>query len=586
MMSPSQPRAPSPESRRALSLALTLLALACSAPPSVDLAPSEFLTDVTAESGVDFVHHHGATGNYYVPEMMGGGVALLDYDNDDDLDLFFVQGGEFGADAAPWHDSLYRNETPAGGPLRFVQVESSEALPAASAYGMGVATGDFDGDGWTDLYVTRFGANQLLRNQGDGSFEDVTAVAGVGDSHWSVAASFFDYDGDGLLDLYVGNFLDFRVEAHTPCVSAAGWPDYCGPLAYRGVSDRLFRNQGDGTFEDVSVSSGIAAAATNSLGVAARDFDQDGDLDLYVANDSQANTLWINQGDGSFVDRAVMAGCAVNQEGDAEASMGIATGDYDNDGDVDVFLAHLDGESNTLYEMEAGGFCRDATGVKGLAVPSLPLTAFGTAMVDLDLDGWLDIVVANGAIKVIESQLQQGRTMPLAQPDQVFLNRQQDGFIVAPGSPESLTRPAVSRGLAVGDLDDDGRPDLVITRVDESPAILVNRGPAAHWIGIDVRRPDGSPALGVAVRMAGSETPSLGRDARRYPDRVTSVATDGSYLSAHDPRRLWSLGDEAGAVMVEVRTPEGRSQVWSDLAVDRYHRLMLAESDSEITPAQ
>lgn len=530
---------------------------------------STLLSDETVTLGVDFVHRSGAEGKYWVPEMMGGGVALLDYDNDDDLDLFFVQGGSFSADAAPWRDALYRNELTADGTgLRFTRVDAAAVLPPASAYGMGVATGDYDADGWTDLYVTRFGSNQLLRNRGDGTFVDVTATAGVDDPRWSVAASFFDYDADGDLDLYVGNFLDFRLDNHTPCVAAAGWPDYCGPLAYRAVADRLFRNRGDGTFEDVSMASGVGRVETNSLGVVARDFDIDGDLDLYIANDSQANTLWINRGDGTFEDRAVLAGCAVNQAGDAEASMGIGTGDYDNDGDTDLFLAHLDGESNTLYQLEARGFCRDATGILGLATPSLKATAFGTVMLDLDLDGWLDIVAANGAINVIEEQLRAGSPMPLAQPDQVFLNRNGSGFEELTSLPRGLGDEHTSRGLAVGDLDNDGRPDLVITRVGAAPSVLLNSTPATrHWLGLDIRRGDGGSApaaIGATVTVRSATG-----------TRLAAVSTDGSYVSAHDPRILLGLGTDATPVSVEARLPGAASTTWTGLDADRYHRLHL-----------
>lgn len=558
------PRHPARIPALVLALALASISHACSDAS----APSGLLEEQGAALGIDFVHRSGAEGEYWVPEMMGGGVAMLDFDNDDDLDLFFVQGGSFHDDAEPWRDALYRNELTADGTgLRFTRVEGAQ--PPAGAYGMGVATGDYDGDGWMDLYITRYGSNQLLRNRGDGSFVDVTAEAGVDDPRWSVAASFFDYDADGDLDLYVGNFLDFRLDGHAPCVAAAGWPDYCGPLAYRAVADRLFRNRGDGTFEDVSMASGVGRAETNSLGVVARDFDADGDLDLYVANDSQANTLWINRGDGTFEDRAVLAGCAVNQAGDAEASMGIGTGDYDNDGDTDLFLAHLDGESNTLYELEGDGFCRDATGALGLATPSLKATAFGTAMVDLDLDGRLDIVLANGAINVIEEQLRAGSSMPLAQADQVFMNRGDAGFEEPAALPAALSGAHTSRGLAVGDLDNDGRPDLVITRVGGAPAVLLNRRDTdQHWLGLDIRRGEDSMAphaLGATVTIQHAS------GARR-----ATVATDGSYISAHDPRILLGLGRDATSVTLEARLPDGLSGTWTDLDVDRYHRLHLA----------
>ncbi len=522
----------------------------------------ERFRNATEALGVDFHHQDGATGSYYVPEIMGGGVALLDYDNDQDLDLFFVQGGRFEAGGETWEDALFRNDLVDDPTTLAFSSVGSEALPSPSGYGMGVATGDFDGDGWADLYVTRFGSNQLLRNNQDGTFADVTERAGVDDPRWGIAATFFDYDRDGLSDLFVGNFLNFQVEAHIPCMAPAGWPDYCGPLAYTSVPDRLFHNLGGGRFEDVSMASGIGRIATNTLGATARDFDGDSWPDLYIANDSQPNTLWINNRDGTFSDRALVGGCAVNQEGNPEASMGVAIGDYDSDGDHDVFLAHLTGESNTLYQMDGGGFCKDATSTSGLATPSLQLTAFGTGFLDVDLDGWLDIALANGAISVVSDQLQAGVRIPLAQPNQLFLSDRGQSFTEAGLVSQEFKRAKVSRGLAVGDLDNDGRADLVVTNIGDGPDILLNQSRHHHWIGFDLKNRDGSIAIGSTILVV--------QNGRR---KLATVATDGSYGSAKDGRILIGVGEATAPLSIEVLWADGTQGHWADLEIDRYHRL-------------
>ncbi len=535
--------------------------IACGVPQETDRSRSSETLFATADNlGIDFVHADGATGSYYVPEMMGGGVAMFDFDRDEDLDVFFVQGGKFG-EAVDWTDRLFRNELQSD-PATLVFTNVENATPPPSGYGMGAATGDYNQDGWPDLYVTRFGSNQLLHNNGDGTFSDVTATAEVDDSRWSIAATFFDFDRDGLHDLFVGNFLDFRLDRHVPCQAPAGWPDYCGPLAYRSVPDRLFRNLGNGQFEDVSASSGIGSLATNTLGVAARDFDNDGWIDLYVANDSQPNTLWINNRDGTFTDRALVAGCAVNQEGKPEASMGVALGDYDADGDEDIFLAHLDGESNTLYEMSEGGLCVDATATAGLGVPSLAATAFGTAFVDADMDGWLDLVAANGAISVLSDQLQAGRRMPLAQQDHFFRNLQGERFEEDREAIPDFATARTSRGLAVGDLDNDGRPDLIVTHVGGTPLVLRNVAVGRDWLGLDVRDENGGVAYGARV-MVDSGTRK----------QLLTVASDGSYASASDPRRLLAQQQGSEIQSVEVRWPSGATRRWENLSFGSYHRL-------------
>ncbi|HUP43623.1 MAG TPA: VCBS repeat-containing protein, partial [Thermoanaerobaculia bacterium] len=381
-----------------------LLASPALAAATPEPAPGPYFVDRAAEWGLDFVHFNGMTGEYYFPEMMGSGCALLDYDGDGDLDVYLVQGALLGPDDTmadalfPYpgpgrpRDRLYRNDPvrlPDGSwEPRFVDVTEASGLDV-TGYGMGVATGDYDGDGDLDLYRTSYGPNQLWRNDGDGTFTDVTAEAGVDDPRWSVSAAFLDYDRDGRLDLYVVNYLEFDVAANPRCFTQSSRRDYCGPADFPPVPDRLFHNRGpapDGasggvTFEDVSAASGIAAARGPGLGVVAADFDGDGWTDLFVANDGQVNFLWRNQGPGpkggpggvTFRDEALLAGVALNREGRAEAGMGVDAADFDADGDLDLFLTHLAGETNTLYVNDGSGQFQDRTLEHGLGAPSFPL---------------------------------------------------------------------------------------------------------------------------------------------------------------------------------------------------------------------
>ena len=418
-------------------------------------APEPIFVDRAREWGLDFVHFNGMSGEYYYPEMIGAGGALVDYDGDGDLDVYLVQGAMLGpgktlADATvepqgplPPADRLFRNDgvrRPDGTLVpHFVDV-TAESRIAATGYGMGVATGDFDNDGRPDLYVANFGPNQLWHNDGKtgtaegaggaggarGSdtvtFTDVTARAGADDPRWSVGAVVFDFDRDGWLDLFVVNYLDFDLAKNPRCFAESSRRDYCGPAAFKGVPDRLLRNRGDGTFEDVSVRSGIGAKAGPGLGAVAADFDGDGWPDLYVANDGAENFLWLNNHDGTFRDEALFAGAALNRDGKAEAGMGVDAGDFDDDGDFDLFLAHLTGETNTLYVNAGGAVFSDRSVESGLAAPSLPFTSFGTGWFDYDGDGWLDLVALNGAVRILEAQARAGDPYPLKQTNQLFHN--------------------------------------------------------------------------------------------------------------------------------------------------------------------
>ena len=538
--------------------------------------------DATADVGLDFVHRNGMSGQYYYSEMMGSGAALFDADNDGDLDLYLVQGGTLGtASDPPLGDRLWRNDLePGASPpsLRFTDVTEDSGL-AAHGYGMGVATGDVDNDGWTDLYVTNFGANQLWRNQGADTggrirFRDVTAAAGVDDERWSTSAVFFDYDGDGWLDLYVVNYVDFRLADNKICHGPTSLRDYCGPTSYQGESDRLFRNRGVGTdgvvtFEDVSGAAGILTEAGAGMGVVASDFDGDGRPDLYVANDQTRNILWLQDSGGRFVNRALLAGCAANIDGRAEASMGVDAGDVDNDGDDDLFMTHLRTETNTLYLNDGRGYFQDATLQTGVGTPSLGFTSFGTSLFDLDNDGWLDLAVANGTVTRIVELVDD--PFPLHQPNQLLRNlgagdnaaRFTEASHLAS---EAFAVSEVSRGLAPGDVDNDGNVDLVVTNNHGPARLLLNRtGQEQPWLGLrlvggDARR----DMLGARVELRRGD----GRHLHRR------VRTDTSYCSAGDPRVLFGLGGGGQLEAVRVRWPDGRHETWPAPAPGRYHTLV------------
>ena len=550
------------------------------APPP---AGEAWFTDEAEAAGLDFVHVNGASGDLRMSEILGPGAALFDFDDDGDLDVYFVQGGTPPVPAAarelhpaPSGDRLYRNdlEVRADGTrtLRFTDVTRGSGL-AGRSYGMGVAAGDFDNDGRVDLYRTGLGPNQLFRNEGGGRFTDVTREAGVGDPRWSVSASFVDFDRDGRLDLYVGNYLDRTAAEPGPaCFTRTGERDYCGPSAYAPVADRLYRNRGDGTFVDVTAAAGVAREYGPALGVAAFDADADGWPDVYVANDGEPNQLWMNRGDGTFDNRALLAGAALNGAGRTEASMGVDAGDFDADGDDDLFMTHLTRETNTLYVNDGSGLFEDRTAAAGLGPPSVRYTGFGTGWFDFDNDGRLDLLAVNGAVQARHQRFAMGARsvsapadgpLPLHQPNQLFRNLGNGRFADVTGRAGAVFELSeVSRGAAFGDIDNDGDVDVLVTNNGGPARLLVNGvGRRNRWLGLRLVGGAGrrdSPGTRVGVfRAAG---PPLWRRAR----------ADGSYASASDPRVLVGLGRDADMRRVRVVWPSGREEEWTDLPADRW----------------
>ncbi|MEO7272186.1 MAG: CRTAC1 family protein, partial [Vicinamibacterales bacterium] len=531
-------------------------------------------------AGLTFTHVNGATGQYYMAEQMGAGVALFDFDNDGDLDVFLIQGGSLGPTSAPPSSSttsrLFRNDLtvgPDGGRgLHFTDV-TDRAGVALRAYGMGAAVGDYDNDGFLDLFITSFGPETLFHNDGDGTFTDVTARAGVSDPLWSASAAFIDYDRDGDLDLFVANYLDFSLAGNKTCHDAVGARDYCSPRAYGPVPDRLYRNDGNGRFTDVSQAAGISTADGPGLGVSTGDYNGDGWLDLYVANDATPNQLWINQHDGTFVDTGLISGAAVNASGNPEGSMGIASGDFDADGDEDLFVTNVVGETFAMYAADGRGTFDDVRTKTGLAAATAAFTGFGTDWLDYDNDGWLDLFVVNGAVNVVEAL--RGQPRPFRMRNQLFHNSGAGRFDeTSAAAGPGFARADVGRGAAFGDIDNDGDVDIIVTNNGGPVRLLLNRGSSTqHWLSIRTAQDPGNRfGFGAMVGIERAGRPTLWR----------RVRTDGSYLSASDTRVPFGLGPSAAVDAVIIRWPDGAAERWLHIATDRV--LVLRKGTGTATP--
>ena len=551
-----------------------------SAPPAAAPAAEAWFVDATASSGIDFVHFNGMSGSFYLPEIMAPGVGLLDYDRDGDLDVFFPQGRMLGTGRSledarlrpterqlPLRGRLYRNDLAADGArtLRFTDVTASSGLDARG-YGMGVAAGDVDNDGCVDLYVTNLGPNQLFRNNCDGTFTDVSRASRVDDPGWGVSAAFLDFDRDGWLDLYVGNYVEYRPDADIECTSVTGGRDYCPPRVYRAQRDRLYRNLGTGVFADVTARALVGGDFGPALGVSTADFNGDGWIDVYVANDGQANQLWINQRDGTFRNTALLAGVALSADGRAEASMGVDAGDADNNGTDDLFVTNLTGETHVLYVNDGSGIFEDRRGRAGLAAPTVAYTGFGAAWIDVDNDGWLDLLTVNGTI-VRHQAAPADHPFPYDQRRQLFRNLGDGRFEEATARAGAAFAPSeVGRGAAFGDLDNDGDADVVVANASGPARVLLNQvGSRSPWLGL---RLTGGPAAPRDLLGA--------RVAIRRRDGVTlwrRVRADGSYASANDPRILAGLGASAEPPDVRVVWPDGRTDEWTAVPIDRWTTL-------------
>ena len=562
--------------RLASVLAAALVLIGGCAPDAPDApdAPAEWFSERAAETGLNFTHVNGASGRYYYPEILPPGVGLLDYDNDGDLDVYLVQGRPLGANpprgnaAAPLlKGRLYRNDlrVDADGTrqLGFTDVTDASGI-RADQFGLGVAAADADNDGWTDLLLTNFGANQLLRNNGDGTFADVSKQSGIQDhsGRFAVSAAFLDYDRDGWLDLYIANNVNYTLRNETSCPNMAGARDYCPPQIYGGQPDRLYRNQGNWRFVDVSAKALVGGKFGPALGVATADYNGDGWIDIFVANDGEENLLWVNRRDGTFAESALLAGAALTAEGKAEASMGVDAGDFDNDGDEDLFITELTSQGSNLYVNDGSGIFRDVSAVSRLGQLSVAYTGWGTAWFDFDNDGWLDLLSVNGTIVTSGKSAQ---SFPYDQRKVLFRNQRDGRFEdVSQQAGAAFQLSESGRGAAFGDIDNDGDVDVLIGNDGGPVRLLINNlGNRNHWLGVRLMgRETSRDMIGARVAVVRDGT-TLWRRAR----------SDGSYASANDPRVLFGLGTSTTAPTIKVRWPSGQEEEWAGVPIDRWTTL-------------
>jgi enediyne biosynthesis protein E4 len=539
--------------RQFLAAVLSLTFAACSPkPPASEASSVPWFRDVADEAGIRFTHVTGATGQFFMPEIMGSGCALLDYDADGDLDVFLLQGAPLDRQERGSGSRLYRNEVIPSGKLQFTDVSGKTGLDFAG-YGMGAATGDIDNDGRIDVIVTGYGGNALFQNQGGGRFKNVTAHSPeiVLSGRWSSGAAFFDFDRDGRQDLAILNYLDYSVGKNKTCHAPSGEVTYCTPKAYPATSAHLFHNEG-GRFVDVTKRSGIDRALGRGLGIAAFDANKDGWPDLFVANDAGANHLWINERNGTFRERALEMGVAYGDEGLAKAGMGVAVDDYDNDGDEDLLVLNLMREGATLFENSGNGGFTDVSSKTGIHALTFPYTGFGAGWFDFDGDGRLDVFIANGAVTLREEQ--RGDPYPFRERNllirsaagkQVF-----EDVTTRAGKP--FDRLEVTRGAAFGDIDNDGDIDILITNNNGPSRVLRNDLPGRNWLIVQID----AAGLGVGARVAVK--------VEGLPELWRRVHTDGSYLAASDTRVHFGLAGSPRIERITVHWPDGSTSSYTD----------------------
>jgi len=551
-----------------LAFAVSLALASCAPSTESPAAAAAWFKEGAAEAGLVFEHVSGASGAYHFPEIMGGGVGLLDYDGDGKLDVYFVQSGSLDADPARAGNRLFRNL----GDGRFEDC-TERAGVGDRGYGMGCACGDYDGDGDTDLYVTNVGPNVLYENRGDGTFRDVTETAGVGHAGWGTSAAFLDYDGDGRLDLFVANYLEWSTEHELTCESANGRRDYCHPNHYSAPApDVLYHNDGGGRFSDASEAMKISSAFGNGLGVVSADFDADGRSDIFVANDMRPNLLWLNRGE-RFEERAMLHGCALSGAGYAEAGMGVQAFDLEQDGDLDLLVSHMRHQKATLYRFEKGAF-EDASAALGLALATRPYTGFGLGVCDFDGDGRLDIYLANG--RVAQEPPFASALDRYAEENLLFTQAQDGRFVeVLPRGGVAPALVATSRGAAFGDLDLDGDLDIVVVNRDGRAHLLWNQvGRRENFLVFQVLERNGTLAVGAKVEVL-----AAGRKQSRRIDPAWS------YCASNDPRAHFGLAGARAAERVSVRWSDGTSEDFGPRDAGRSWILRRGEGEPPGTPA-
>ncbi len=528
--------------------------------------PVPKLVDVTASTGIQF-RHTAAPEKKYIVESMSGGVLLLDYDRDGWLDIYFTNAPtvDMALAGKKARNALYHNN----GDGTFTDV-TDKAGVASPCWANGGAVGDYNNDGWPDIYVTCLGGNVLYRNNGNGTFTDVTKEAGVRDGRYSTGAAFGDYDGDGNLDLMVTNYVDFHLDDLPKFGSAAtcqfhGLAVQCGPRGLKGAGDSLFHNNGDGTFTDVSKAAGVSDPnGYYGLGVIFSDFENRGKQDIYVANDSTPNFLYRNQGDGKFADNAMESGAAVSADGAEQGSMGVTSGDYLHNGRPSIFVTNFADEYNTLYRYEGNYQFNDVAYPSGVAIASVPYVGWGTGFADFDNDGWLDLLAVNGHVYPQVDTLASGSRY--RQPKLMFMNQRDGTFCNASqAAGPAIMEPRVSRGAAFGDLYNDGQIDFVVEDLDGAPQVLRNQGTKEnHWITLELATPvKNRLAIGARVKVTSGTMV-----------QTAEIHSGGSYLSQNDLRLHFGLAGAVKADKVEIRWPDGKLENLESLAADKFYAVL------------
>jgi enediyne biosynthesis protein E4 len=533
---------------------------------TTDVARYPFEEVPADKSGIHWVHSNGKSPEKYLPETTGGGCAFLDYDMDGWMDIYLVNSGksDFFSPDPPLRNALYKNNRDG----TFTDV-TEKAGVSAGGFGQGVAVGDYDGDGFPDLYVTQYGRSILYHNNGDGTFTDVTEKAGLAAPGWSSSAVWFDYDNDGRLDLFVGRFVDFSKELNKPCgIQDDGLRHYCIPQIYSPMPSWLFHNNGDGSFTDVSKESGIASHLGKVWGVVATDINNDGLMDLWVSNDTVADFLFVNRGGGKFEENGTAAGVAFSASGRARSGMGLDSADFNEDGWMDLFVANLDREMFSIYQNNHDGTFDDLALPTGIGKVTKLMSGWGLKFFDYDNDGNLDLLLANGNPDDLINSLHGEVTYeePL-----ILIRQTSKGFVdVSAASGPIFARKMNSRGLAIGDFDNDGAVDVLISVNDNAPLLLKNTGAVGnHWIGLNlVGKTCNRDAIGARITYKAG-------DLKRGRMKVGG----GSYLSSHDPRIVLGVGAHEKLNWVEVKwpLPSGKVERFTELPIDRYITIVEGE---------
>ena len=540
-----------------IGLALALVCLtacggAVESPSSDETQQPPWFVEQAAERGLNFTYRSGHDGRHLFREIVGGGAALFDMDGDGDLDAYLVQGeGE---------NRLFEND----GSGRFADVTEGSGANDGG-YGMGVAAGDYDNDGDVDLYVTNVGPNALLRNDGGGRFSDVTTAAGAAGNGWGTSALFVDHDRDGDLDLFVANYINWSPETESDCYNTAGQPDYCLPNHYNAPAiDTLLRNNGDGSFRDVTVELGLNRSFGNGLGAVADDFTGDGRIDLFVANDVMLNQLWVQQPDGSFVDESLMRGCALDEHGIAKSGMGVDAEDFDADGDVDLIVVNLETQTDSFFRNDGGTF-KDRTGSIGLGTDSRTFTRFGIGLVDFNHDGAFDLYHANGRVTRTTEPFSDD---PYAEPNMIFEGTS-DGRLHSRTPRGGTLKPTIasSRGAAFGDVDGDGAVDVLVVNRDAPASLFLNvveqRG---HWLRIRALEKNGRDAIGARLRLEANGTA-----------QQRSIRSGYSYCSANEMIAHFGLGSITQVDRLVVTWPDGEEERYGPFDADQLLTLRQGE---------